>query len=74
MYSSQRELFMSLKYVFDVKRRINNYYNYNISDNDIWRFLSKKWCNDVNLSLFDIVNDIINLDINLMKRKMNNYE
>ncbi|MBQ9853748.1 MAG: hypothetical protein IJO57_01810 [Bacilli bacterium] len=74
MYNSQRELFMSLKYVFDVKRRINNYYKYDISDNDIWRFLSKKWCNDVNLSLFDIVNDIINLDINLMKRKMNNYE
>lgn len=74
MYNSQRELFMSLKCVFEVKRRINNYYKYDISDNDIWRFLSKKWCNDVNLSLFDIVNDIINLDINLMKRKMNNYE
>lgn len=74
MYNSQRELFMSLKYVFDVKRRINNYYKYNISDNEIWRYLSKKWCNDINLSLFDIVNDIINLDVNLMRRKMNNYE
>lgn len=74
MYNSQRELFMSLKCVFDVKRRINNYYKYNISDNEIWKYLSKKWCNDVNLSFFDIVNDIINLDINLMRRKMNNDE
>lgn len=37
--------------------------NYNsITIDDIWNFLIKKWKNGKNLTLYDIINDILNLD------------
>lgn len=64
MYKSQRELFNILKGAFNVKLRlIAKEYNY-IKDIDIWNYLKiNKWCKDKNLSLSEMVNDIIEVDI-----------
>lgn len=74
MYNSQRELFLFLKCVFEVKNRINKYYKYNLKDEDIWNYLSKIWREKVNLGLCDVVNDIITFDVNLLRKKMVFYE
>ena len=60
--NSQYELYKLLEPVFKVKKRINNYYNKDISDKDIWKVLSKKWKNSYDLTINEIVNDIILLD------------
>lgn len=63
-YSSQEELFNSLKGAFNVKLRlIKDEYDY-INSVDIWNYLKiNKWCKDKNLSLSEMVNDIIDVDI-----------
>lgn len=60
--NNQYELYKLLKPVFNVKKRINGYYDYDISDRDIWKILSMKWKNSHDLSLCDIVNDILLFD------------
>lgn len=71
---SQQELYLMLVPVFNVKMRINNYYGYKVSNKDIWMYLIKsKWSYAKDLSLSDIVNDIITLDIYKMKGSFN-YE
>lgn len=64
MYNSQKELFEALNGAFNVKLRlIKNEYNY-IDKTDIWNYLKiNKWCKDKNLSLSEMVNDIIEVDI-----------
>ena len=37
---------------------------YNITSDDIWNYLSKKWKKTNNLSLNEIVNDILKININ----------
>lgn len=63
-YNSQEELFNNLKGAFNVKlRMINSKYNY-IKNIDIWNYLKiNKWSKDKNLSLSEMVNDIIDVDI-----------
>lgn len=63
-YNSQEELFNSLKGAFKVKLRMNNKeYDY-IKMVDIWNYLKiNKWCKDKNLSISEMVNDIIDVDI-----------
>jgi len=63
-YNSQEELFKSLKGAFKVKlRTINKEYDY-IKMVDIWNYLKiNKWCKDRNLSISEMVNDIIDVDI-----------
>lgn len=63
-YNSQEELFNSLKGAFNVKlRMIKGEYDY-INSVDIWNYLKiNKWCKDKNLSLSEMVNDIIDVDI-----------
>lgn len=63
-YKSQKELFESLKGAFNVKlRMIKDNYDY-ITNIDIWNYLKiNKWCKDKNLSLSEMVADIINVDI-----------
>lgn len=63
-YSSERELFESLRGAFNVKlRMIQDEYDY-IKMTDIWNYLKiNKWCKIKNLSLSEMVNDIINVDI-----------
>ena len=69
-YKNQLELYQSLMPVFKVKERLINYnQNNNITINDIWHYLAiNKWKNSSNLTLFDIVNDIINIDIDIIKK------
>lgn len=64
MYKDQKELFNILSGAFNVKLRlINKEYNY-IKKIDIWNYLKiNKWCKDKNLSLSEMVNDIIKVDI-----------
>ena len=63
-YTSQKELYLSLLPVFNVKRRLLLYGKYNnITNEDIWKYLSvTKWKNSINLTISDMVSDIINLD------------
>lgn len=63
-YTSQKELYESLKPAFNVKLRlINKDYDY-ITKNDIWNYLKiNKWCKDVGLTISEMVDDIIMVDI-----------
>lgn len=63
-YSSQEELFKTLTGAFNVKIRMcQDKYRY-IKKEDIWNYLKlNKWCKDIDLSLSEMVNDIINVDI-----------
>lgn len=71
VYQTQEELYKSLISVLRVKERVNRYYGYDITGEMMWNYLSSnKWCNDKNLSLAQVVNDIIVLDIVNMRRKM----
>ena len=64
-YKSQEELFKSLRGAFNVKlRMIKDKYDY-IKMIDIWNYLKiSKWCKYKNLSISEMVNDIIEVDIN----------
>ena len=63
-YNSVKELYDSLKPAFSVKLRlINKDYDY-ITKNDIWYYLKiNKWCKDVGLTISEMVDDIIMVDI-----------
>ncbi len=63
-YSSEKELFNDLKGALKVKlRMINEKYDY-ISMLDIWNYLKlNKWRYDQNLTISEMVNDIIDVDI-----------
>lgn len=64
IYSTQEELFKILSGAFKVKLRIiKNRYDY-IKMVDIWNYLKiNKWCKDRNLSISEMTNDIISVDI-----------
>ena len=63
-YNSEKELFKSLRGAFKVKNRmIKDEYNH-IKMIDIWNYLKiNKWSKTKNLSLSEMVNDIIDVDI-----------
>lgn len=77
-YKSQKELYHNLIPALNVKLRLlkNNDYT-NISRVDIWNYLKvSKWRNSIDLTLADMVNDIIHvdnkeIDIYLKKNKKN---
>lgn len=73
-YKSMRELFNSLKPAFDVKLRlINKDYDY-ITRTDIWNYLKiNKWCKDVNLSISEMVDDIMMVDIYKVDRFLKDH-
>lgn len=64
-YTSQKELYSSLEGAFNVKlRMIKEEYNY-ITKVDIWNYLKiNKWSKDKNLTISEMVHDIIHVDIN----------
>lgn len=63
-FKSQKDIYRAMLPVLRVKERINKYYGYDISSEVIWNYLGKnKWKNDKNLTLAEIVNDIIILDM-----------
>ena len=69
-YKNQLELYQKLVPVFKVKERlINISQNNDVTINDIWHYLAvNKWKNSTNLTLADIVNDIINIDVDMIKK------
>jgi len=73
-YKSVKELFDSLKPAFLVKLRlINKDYDY-ITRNDIWNYLKiNKWCKDVDLTISEMVDDIIMVDIDKVDKFLKDY-
>ena len=70
-FSSQQELYNKLLPVFNVKKRLilNSKYK-DITNQDIWYYLiENKWRTYYNLTISDIVNDIINLDLELITKR-----
>ncbi len=63
-YTSLSELYRSLIPVFNVKRRLLSISNCAVTNEDIWKYLAaSKWRNSIGLTLADMVNDIITVDI-----------
>ena len=63
-YTSLKELYESLIPAFNVKKRLLKFANSDLTNEDIWQYLAKsKWRNSINLTLSDMVNDIITVDI-----------
>ena len=73
-YTNIKELFNDLKPAFNVKLRlIKKDYDY-ITRNDIWNYLKiNKWCKDVNLTISEMVDDIIMVDIDKVDRFLKEY-
>lgn len=73
-YTSQKELFDSLKPAFSVKLRlIKKDYDY-ITRTDIWNYLKiNKWCKDVDLTISEMVDDIIMVDIDKVDSFLKKY-
>ena len=73
-YKNMRELFNSLKPAFDVKLRlINKDYDY-ITRTDICNYLKiNNWCKDVNLSISEMVDDIMMVDIYKVDRFLKDH-
>ena len=63
-YTSQLELYKALLPVFKVKERLLSISNYNdVTNEDIWKYLIvTKWKNSHNLTISEMVNDIIMVD------------
>ena len=62
-FSSLTELRNRIKPAIETKLKElkANYYT-NINEDDIWEYLKNSWKNKTDLTLYDIVNDILNLD------------
>ena len=79
-YRSQEELYQGLIPAMNVKMKMLKKSHYDdISCDDIWNYLrDNKWRSSVDLTLSDMVSDIINTDnleiANYVKNKMGNVE
>lgn len=78
-YKSQKELFQSLIPAMNVKiKSLKRRNNENITKEEIWHYLKiSKWQNSVNLTLADMVQDIIHTDnqefISFKKKQRENH-
>lgn len=75
-YKSQKELYQSLIPALNVKLRLLKKTDYNnITKKDIWNYLkNKKWSSSINLTISEMVNDIIHADnkeIDIYTKKQN---
>ena len=63
-YKSQQELYQNLIPALNVKLRLLKKNNYeNITKKDVWNYLkTNKWTNSINLTISEMVNDIIHAD------------
>ena len=70
-FTTKQELFKALTPAFNVKIRLMSITEYDyLNKNDILKYLStNKWLYDKGLTIAEIVNDIINVDIS----KVANY-
>lgn len=73
-YNYKQELYQTLKGAFKVKERlIKDKYDY-IHMIDIWNYLKiNKWCKDKNLTISEMVNDIIEVDIDKVDTFLKQY-
>ena len=64
-FTSQYELYKKIIPAFNVKKRLlQNTQNSDITNEDIWNYLiENKWRKSHDLTLAEVVNDIITLDI-----------
>lgn len=64
-FTSQKELYLKLLPVFNVKKRLISITKYkDITNEFIWKYLIEtKWRNSINLTIGEMVNDIITIDI-----------
>lgn len=63
-YQSQEELYKALQGAFKVKLRLISKDYSHIKKIDIWNYLKiNKWSKDFNLTISEMVNDIIDIDI-----------
>ena len=70
-YTSQKELYLALIPVFNVKKRLISITEYKVNNHQIWTYLIKsKWKKSINLSISEVVNDIINVDV----EEINNFK
>ncbi len=63
-FNSINELYERVVPCLELKVKLLNDQNIETNKEDIWNYLSNKWKNSNNLTLFDIVNDIMILDGN----------
>jgi hypothetical protein len=62
-YKTQKELYLALIPAFNVKKRLLSITKYDISNRDIWTYLTNsKWKSSINLTLSEVANDIINVE------------
>ena len=67
-YTSQKELYLALLPAFNVKKRLISINKYDISNEDIWKYLiNTKWKNSFNLTISEVVNDIITVEPDKIK-------
>ncbi len=65
-FKDVKELYKRVLPALKLKKRLLLKKGINVSENDIFEYLAKKkWSKGFNLSLNDIVNDIINADDNV---------
>ena len=71
-FASQLELYKKVLPAFNVKKRLITYSKYkNITNENIWIYLiNNNWKNSNNLTLSDIVNDIITVDLEEVNKSM----
>lgn len=64
-FTSQYQLYKSLLPAFQVKKRLMQYSKHkDITNEDIWKYLiNNKWRQTKGLTLSEMVNDIITLDV-----------
>lgn len=73
-YASQHDLYKKLLPVFNVKKRlvIHSKYKY-ITNENIWLYLIEtKWKKSYNLTISEIVNDIITIDLEEINKSIKN--
>ena len=68
-FTSQYELYKKTIPAFNVKKRLMKHnQNNEITNEDIWKYLiENKWKKSYNLTLAEIINDIITLDVEKIK-------
>ena len=66
-FDNLNELYERVIPCLELKVKLLKEQNIEITRDDIWNYLSNKWKNSKNLTLFDIVNDIMILDGNKLK-------
>ena len=66
-FNNLNELYERVIPSLELKVKLLKEQNINVTKDDIWNYLSNEWKNTKNLTLYDIVNDIMTLDGNKLK-------